>query len=144
MRREWHSLSELRQLRRKWSVFAFLSRLERNKTSEHSFNTTFSVCIPSLNPPARKSHNQTKRMLKKRKQGTAAKYTHKRVPFWWYLQSLCEKERKWGSPVLGRRMIYKCLMCLWLSSLKFCFAFTQSGCFSLSWSTSTPAEVTIF
>lgn len=68
----------------RFSVFAFLSGLERNKTSEHSFSTSFSVCIPSLNPPARKSHNQTKRMLKKkkRKQGTPAKYTHKRDPFW--------------------------------------------------------------
>lgn len=35
-------------------------------------------------------------------------------------------------------------MCLWLSSLKFNFAFTQSGCSSLSWSISTPADLTIF
>lgn len=47
----------------RFTVFAFLSRLERNKTSEHSFHTTFSVCIPSLNPPARKSQNQTKVMF---------------------------------------------------------------------------------
>lgn len=65
-----------------FSVMPFLSHLKRNKTSEQSFNTSFSVCIPSLNPPARKTRNQTKKKKKKRKQGTAAKYTHKRDPFW--------------------------------------------------------------
>lgn len=82
MCREWHSLSELHHFKEEiehFSVFAFLSRPKRNKTSEHSFNTSFSVCIPSLNPPAQKSQNQRKGCLTKRKkkwqQGTAAKYT---------------------------------------------------------------------
>ena len=74
------------ELERFFSLFSLSLISERDKTSEHSFNTTFSVCIPSLDPPARKSHNQTKRMFLKRKkkgkQGTAAKYTHKRDPFW--------------------------------------------------------------
>lgn len=66
----------------RFSVFS-LSSFGENETSEHSLNTTFSVCIPSLNPPAQKSHNQTKRMLKKKrgKQATAAKYTHKEIHF---------------------------------------------------------------
>lgn len=61
-----------------FSVFAFLSHLKRKKkTSEHSFNTTFSVCIPSLNPPAQKSQNQKKEcLIKETQRGTAAKYTH--------------------------------------------------------------------
>lgn len=59
----------LREEIERFSVFCIsLSRLERNKMSEHSFNTSFSVCIPSLNPPAQKSHNQTKIMLKKIKE----------------------------------------------------------------------------
>lgn len=98
------SLSELRHVRRKhFQSLRFSLTWREKKTSEHSFNTTFSVCIPSLNPPAQKSQNQTKECLKKEtERGTAARYTHKRDPFWWYIQSLCEEERNWASPLTGR------------------------------------------
>lgn len=41
--------------------------MERFETGEHSFNTSFSVCIPSLNPPAQKKKTIGKKEKEKGK-----------------------------------------------------------------------------
>lgn len=64
-------------------------------------------------------------------------------PLWWYLHHSVRQKRKRGSPLTwGEDDLQTSQVSV--TSLKFHFAFTLLRCFGMSWSVSTPAEVTIF
>lgn len=91
---ESDSLSELRHLRRKRSIFQsyHFSLIWRETRPVNKVSTQVLVCVfPHWIRLHKKHITKQKNRQNKWKQGTAAKYTHKRDPFWWYLQSLSEK-----------------------------------------------------
>lgn len=76
-----------------FSLFVWRATRAVNTVSTHLLVCVFPHWIRLHENHMTKNKKNVKKN-KQRKQGTAAKYTHKRDPFWWYLQSLCEKERR--------------------------------------------------
>lgn len=101
-------LRPLRSRNAFWSVLLLFGEQERWAQSEHNFECVYvcvCVCVCEhmcvhlrITWPKNKMHVKKKKKIKKIRKATAAKYTQKRDLFWWYLQSLCEKERKGKSP----------------------------------------------
>lgn len=127
-------LRPLRSRNAFWSVLLLFGEQERWAQSEHNFECVYvcvCVCVCEhmcvhlrITWPKNKMHVKKKKKIKKIRKATAAKYTQKRDLFWWYLQSLCEKERKGKILLGGEGVIYKRL---WLSLLKYHFAFIQAS-----------------